>query len=102
MGGIQAIYYEDGKWYNAVLDALNSDQTFLITFLGYGNQEIVTLDQMRVQESILNPKVSEGRLLKAPVKIGELEPSEKAKAKQRKYRGIDIEKEQQKALQLRR
>merc|ERR1712113_623704 len=67
---VQALYYADGKWYNAVLDAINPDNTYYVTFIGYGNQEVVTLNQIKVQASVLNPVVLKGKLLKAPIKIG--------------------------------
>merc|ERR1740123_26995 len=46
---IMALYYEDGGWYEAVIDELVGDN-FYVTFTEYGNQEEVGLDEVQVLE----------------------------------------------------
>merc|ERR1740123_914206 len=46
---IMALYYEDGGWYEAVIDELVGE-SFYVTFTEYGNQEEVGLDEVQVLE----------------------------------------------------
>ena len=58
-------YWEDKKWYNAVIDKIAPDGTFLVTFTEYFNQEKVTLADMKIR--------TEGKeLLRSPLTIGDM------------------------------
>ncbi len=48
--------FTDGKWYRAVVNKLNPDQTFIVTYIDYGNSEQVRLRDLKLP----GPEVSLG------------------------------------------
>eukprot|EP01083_Nonionella_stella_P169685 575921_1 len=59
---IEAEYFEDNKWYDAKVDqCIKKSGHFLVTFLEYGNQEEVTIGQMRPSSSGDSKKKSASR-----------------------------------------
>lgn len=55
---IMAMYYEDGGWYEAVVDELVGEN-FYVTFTEYGNQEELTLDDIELLEKEENKNALE-------------------------------------------
>ena len=65
-------YFEDDGWYNAVLDEIQEDGSFLITFTEYFNQEKVTLGEMKKRSGDEAGDEGSDELLRAPIMIGDM------------------------------
>nr|XP_043619264.1 survival of motor neuron-related-splicing factor 30 isoform X2 [Erigeron canadensis] len=54
---VQAVYSEDGEWYDATIEALTPNG-YLVAYSGWGNKEEVDPDNVRaLEEGIVNPLV---------------------------------------------
>jgi len=62
---VMAKYYEDEEMYEAVIDEIDENGDFYVTFTEYGNQELVTLDDIHTLQKI----VKDESLMNAPVKV---------------------------------
>ncbi|EGC37069.1 hypothetical protein DICPUDRAFT_150386 [Dictyostelium purpureum] len=66
----EAQYSVDGVWYKAVIDSINKDGTFIVTYPDYGNSEVLTFDKIkpptRSQKLLLNQNLEQKKYLQAP------------------------------------
>lgn len=62
---VMAKYYEDEEMYEAVLDEIDENGDFYVTFTEYGNQELVTLDDIHTLQKV----VKDESLMEKSVKI---------------------------------
>lgn len=70
---VSACYFEDNKWYEAAVQKINPNHTFVVKFLDYGNQEMVDLESIRPLGYVEEEKTDDAKpvkLLTQPVVIG--------------------------------
>lgn len=75
---LRAKYHEDGKWYSARLDEIISENAYRVTFVQYGNSEVVKLADLKIEQADILDLQARNTEEKTGRTIADLQPDEEA------------------------